>query len=434
MKKNIAIVFVIVLTCNFLPKSTLAIEDTTPPEVTAFSITPTSFNTESDDVELTLEMTLTDDISGVCKDGDSCSGPQIQVTLTPLIGTQQHDFYTFTRTSGDDLNGTYTATLTIPHNSKEGVWTPSLQLYDKLSNGANMSSDDISSAVPEATGVTLTNTATADSVEIEREWTISSDIADVTFPVDTVVTKQEGGSFAFYQMVSEDYDINGVPQNDLGDPEDAVGKVRIGIPDLNLSFSQNVTVALKVDDEYDGDTLRIQSLGEGQDNWANETECIVADGKCTFTVDHATYFVAFVKKINTIGYFRPSTATFRLKDTNASTGTYTNITWGKSTDKTFSGDWNGNGINTPGFFRPSTATFYLRNTNNTTSGYTKFTYGKEGDKIFSGDWDGDGIDTIGVFRPSTATYYLKNTNASTGTYAKFTYGKSENRPLAGIWK
>jgi len=137
---------------------------------------------------------------------------------------------------------------------------------------------------------------------------------------------------------------------------------------------------------------------------------------------------------STIGIFRPSTKTWYLKDTNAATGSYTNLVFGASTDIPLSGDWNGDGIKEIGVFRPSTGTFYLKSNNSaSSSSYTKFVFGNSTYTPIVGDWNGDGIDTVGVFRPSTKTWYLKATNAATGAYTKFVYGASTDKPIVGDW-
>jgi hypothetical protein len=50
------------------------------------------------------------------------------------------------------------------------------------------------------------------------------------------------------------------------------------------------------------------------------------------------------------------------------------------------GDWNGDGIDTVGFFRPSTHTFYLKNSNVAGAGYTQFSAGISTDIPIAGAW------------------------------------------------
>jgi len=286
-----AVFLVFLFVAYYTPSRTSAAEDVTPPQVTTFSITPTEFNTGSSEQMLTLNITLTDDLSGVSTWYDEGGHGMTQVRLRPLIGTQMADFWNLSRVSGNALNGTYTATTTVPAYAKVGVWQVEyLYLADKIGNTQYLYTNDLISLLPGAQGISIVNTAEANSVTIEREWTLSSANASVTFPLNTVVTRQEGGSFAFYRMVNQEFSLDGLPTTDLtGIP---VGTVRFGIPGLNLNFSKNVSVTISVDPAYNGYTLFIQSLEENGQSWANEETSTVADGMLSFTVNHATYFAA----------------------------------------------------------------------------------------------------------------------------------------------
>ncbi|MFH0853664.1 MAG: VCBS repeat-containing protein, partial [bacterium] len=228
--------------------------------------------------------TVTDDMTGVFV-------ASTQLKLAPLIGTQSIQFWNLTRVSGDELNGVYTGTATLPQGSKVGVWAiDPLTLTDQIGNSRGLIAEDMIELFPESENLTVANTAQAESVIIEKQWNFSSGLASVTFPENTVVTKQEGGSFAFYKMVNQGFSVGTLTDDGLlGNP---VQTIRIGIPGLNLDFSQNVTVSLNVGDEYEGISLLIQSLDEDGLAWANETECTVTYGLCNFTVDHATYLTA----------------------------------------------------------------------------------------------------------------------------------------------
>jgi len=80
----------------------------------------------------------------------------------------------------------------------------------------------------------------------------------------------------------------------IGEP---VGMFRFGIPGLGLSFSKPVVVSMNVGQKYEGYCMRIQSLREGDAQWANETQVTVVDGKCTFTTNHATYYAASIVRV-----------------------------------------------------------------------------------------------------------------------------------------
>lgn len=269
-------------------------DDTTAPQLLSYNVSPTEINTENGSQTLTLTARITDDQSGVCIASDCGAniGSPSQARIVPIVGTQSATFYNFTRISGDDKDGIYTADVTIPQHAKEGIWTiQAFFLGDKVGNvtPVSLSAADIQ-ALPGATGITIVNTATAASVTIEQDWTITSSTGSVTFPAGTVITRKDNGSFALYKMLAEAFNTTDLTnQNRAGT---VVGTLRIGIPGLNLSFSKPVTVRLNVDSKYNGKTLKIQSLGEGSGSWANETSCTVSGGVCTFTASHATYFLA----------------------------------------------------------------------------------------------------------------------------------------------
>ena len=271
----------------------MAADDTTPPQILSFSLAPAEVNTDAADQTVTATMRLTDDQAGVSSTDDAgVSSLRLQIQLNPLIGTQSV-MSAPRRISGTDRDGVYTATLTLPRGSKEGMWTlVCLNLPDKLGNYVQLTSDDLSALFPTA-GVLVANTAAAQQVTIDRQWTLSAADCSVAFPAGTVVTRADDGRFAFYQMTAQEFTLDdSVPTTNLdGVP---VATVRFGIPGLNLAFSQPVTVSMQVGSRYDGYLLDIQSLTEGGGAWANEKTVGVANGRCSFTVSHATRFAASV--------------------------------------------------------------------------------------------------------------------------------------------
>lgn len=146
--------------------------DVTPPQITSFNISPETIDTSTNSAEVTITMTLTDDLAGVCIQSDTgeipCSSPSVR--LRPYDGsqyvtTQIVDFYSFTRESGDDKNGIYTSTATIPVHSMNGEWrVGSLFLNDKLGNYQLMSGDELLN-ISGIAGISVNNVATIYDVE-----------------------------------------------------------------------------------------------------------------------------------------------------------------------------------------------------------------------------------------------------------------------------
>jgi hypothetical protein len=202
----------------------------------------------------------------------------------------------------------YTATFTLPKGSKEGVWNIAVSLLDKVGNYVYLTTDELRALLPDAEGLTVVNTAATNEVIIDRELTIESASTSVTFPSGTVVTRTDGGSFRFSELTAAPFVLDeSVPTGGLeGEP---VATLRLGIPGIGLSFDRPVAVSLEVGSAYEGQTLLIQSLVEGGTTWANETTCVVVDGRCTFTVSHATRFVASLIRYEWGGFLSPLAST-----------------------------------------------------------------------------------------------------------------------------
>jgi hypothetical protein len=269
-----------------------ATSDTTPPRVTSFTITPAEVDTEAGEQTVLVRMRLTDDLAGVNATGDHADPvPATQFALEPLIGTQRaHGMPE--RVSGTGLDGVYEALVTLPKSSKEGIWRiRHLALVDKVGNMTDWSPDGPAPPLPGLDGLVVGNTATAQQVTIERDWTIETAHTAVTFPAGTVVGRADDGRFAFSELTAQEFALDEeVPQEGLdGVP---VVTLRLGIPGLGLSFSKPVAVSLLVGARYDGYRLAIQSLTEGAAVWADEQAADVVDGRCRFTVTHATRFAA----------------------------------------------------------------------------------------------------------------------------------------------
>jgi murein L,D-transpeptidase YcbB/YkuD len=71
---------------------------------------------------------------------------------------------------------------------------------------------------------------------------------------------------------------------------DIIGSVKIGIPNIRLTFSQDIDISIPVGSQYDGQTLDIFYQIDGETTWNEETTCLVANGNCTFKTNHATTF------------------------------------------------------------------------------------------------------------------------------------------------
>ena len=256
------------------------VEDVTLPTFTDLTITPNEFDTESGATELAVSATATDDLSGVA---------HITVQVSAMLSYQTH-WIDLERVAGTSLDGTWAGSITLPQGAEVGLWTTQAGIGDAIRNSRSYDTDSLSLVLPGASCLVLANTAEAEQVTVRRQWTLYGERSTVTFPEGTVVTRVGGGPLAFYKMVAMPFEFDGVPVADLEGPP--VATLRFGIPGLDLSFSEPVTVRMQVGQEYDGYLVQIQSLTETGEAWTDETTAKVSGGQVTFAVDHATRFAA----------------------------------------------------------------------------------------------------------------------------------------------
>jgi hypothetical protein len=112
----------------------LAQQDTTPPVLTGFTFSPMAVDTTTSSATVNVTAQITDNLSGSTNPGvffGSPSGQQAQVALLFL-------------TSGTDLSGTWTGTVTIPAHSEAGMWTVSrVFVEDNAGNYQNYYTSDL---------------------------------------------------------------------------------------------------------------------------------------------------------------------------------------------------------------------------------------------------------------------------------------------------
>jgi hypothetical protein len=186
----VAVVF-FALGLVFVSKSS-ALDDSTLPQITAFSLSPTTVDTATASRTVTATITLTDAQSGVSGNG--------AIDLSAATGTQFRSG-TYTRISGDQFNGVYTATMTLPMGSKDGVWNVSqLAFSDNVGNMAILHKNDLETLF--GTGVaSITNTATtSDSIAPQitafslSPATINTQSASQTVTATMTVTDDQSGA------------------------------------------------------------------------------------------------------------------------------------------------------------------------------------------------------------------------------------------------
>jgi hypothetical protein len=110
-------------------------------------------------------------------------------------------------------------------------------------------------------------------------------IVQLTVPQSTQITKSDTGDFNFQSFVTESASTT-VKQTVLN----SLAAVKIGVPNTKLSFSNNITLSIDINPAYNGRTLDVLYQEDGESIWHSQTSCIITDGKCSFTTNHATTY------------------------------------------------------------------------------------------------------------------------------------------------
>ncbi len=118
----------VILLLTFLANSTYA-ADITPPTLVSWSLSPQVVDTSNSSATVVVNMRIVDDESGT-------TAPSVGASSSVAPG-QNTGFASVELVSGNDLDGTWKATLTIPQGSAPGPWEVSLfPLQDKQGNSS----------------------------------------------------------------------------------------------------------------------------------------------------------------------------------------------------------------------------------------------------------------------------------------------------------
>jgi hypothetical protein len=128
----------------------------------------------------------------------------------------------------------------------------------------------------------ITDTAQATTVV---NVTVQDDIFQMELPQDTQITGD--GSFNFQQFTAQN-----VTQSVQGDQPTSRAALEIGIPNEQLSFSNNITLQVHVGTAFNGQTLDILYQNDGDPTWYTHATptCTITNGYCTFQTNHATIY------------------------------------------------------------------------------------------------------------------------------------------------
>jgi hypothetical protein len=124
-----------VIAAAFAASQTLSMaqSDTTPPALVALSFGAASVNVTAASQNLTVNATITDDLSGVSYGYIAFTSPSGQTVGRYPSGD-------FAKKAGTDLNGGYQVTVLFPQFVEPGVWTASVYLQDNAGNSVTLQS------------------------------------------------------------------------------------------------------------------------------------------------------------------------------------------------------------------------------------------------------------------------------------------------------
>jgi hypothetical protein len=184
----------------------------------------------------------------------------------------------------------------------------------------------------------------------------------------------------------------------------AKSAVKVGITDTAINFSQPVTLSIDVESSYNGAEMHVFYQEDGDDQWYEQTTCIITDGKCSFQTTHATTYT-----VNGDGAMV------------GQTGTNINTTIAETISLNCTNDTVPLGTLTPGL--PLTANSVCSVTSNANGGYTLSV--KRDDASSTLDRDSDAttkIDDKNQWNPTTP-----NAQSWTGTGLGFTVYSAPNK-------
>ena len=149
-----------------------SIEDTTAPQPTGITLTPAAVDVSAGPQVVNVALEITDNVSGVDLANQDLGDFTITLVSPGGIQRQRLSNRQFTLTSGDGLDGTWEADLTLPRFSEAGEWSiESVTLRDGVNNFVFLSASQLASL-----GIDATLDVTSNPAD-----TIPPSLLDLTF-------------------------------------------------------------------------------------------------------------------------------------------------------------------------------------------------------------------------------------------------------------
>jgi len=223
--------------------------DTEPPNVVSFDFDPKHVDTSTSHQEIIFRIRLTDDLSGVSSfsgqfkglSGDQYAAFVESLTPSSLI-------------SGDEIDGIYECTMTLPQYSLRGTWQlESLSLVDNVGNQRLLNKDDMAAL---GFPIEFQNNPSSSCLTIEKIASSSS-----ASPGDllnyTIIYKNSGDARLTEVVITESYP-KGVEFVSASPAPDHGTNNRWTIGDLSPGKSGKITVTVRVPELQD-----LEFSGEG---------------------------------------------------------------------------------------------------------------------------------------------------------------------------
>ena len=243
--------------------------------------------------------------------------------VTPIFnsGTATLNGNSYTSNTPITTNGHYTLTVT------DSITTLTYT-FDILKNKTVLSPNtdklnaDFNLGLITVPGSDPTNTTQA---TINTNYTLQENNYTFLLPRDTTITESNSQNFNVKNLT-----VANIAQTIRNIVPNSKGAIKIGIPDVPLTFSKEVTVSLPVDPAYNGKTLKVYYRPDNGTTWTFETTCDVANALCTFQTTHASEFTANYEVSNELDPTHVnvdinSTITIDCKDKNTNTNDYINM-------------------------------------------------------------------------------------------------------------
>ena len=150
-----------------------AASDTEPPEITSFSMSPTMVDTTTEGQEVAIEFSATDNDTGISL---------VSATLRSTDGSNQgHSMWPIGLVSGDNLNGVYVGTVTLPRGSAEGEWIIDVIVQDRLHNRSQLTSEKLENEFGDGVATLVNVNAASDTEPPEiTSFSMSPTMVDTT--------------------------------------------------------------------------------------------------------------------------------------------------------------------------------------------------------------------------------------------------------------